>query len=323
MKSGLETFFLTHLRFTLRALEVIHLPRMNKAITLRGAFGEELRRLVCFSKAGNCSQCPARASCAYAIVFAPTTPENAKRLRLNRDLPRPFVIKPPLDGKTVYLEGEELIFELVLVGKALELFPYIIVSFNNLADRGIGVGRGAFKIRNIEVLDGTGKPRAVLAEGNSMVTFPDTHVRFQDVPWPAPSRVHVIFHTPVLLKQNQQWTRPAFGPFMKRLRDRLNALSCFYCDGALEMPFRSFGHEADEKVRVVSEDLQWIEENRFSKNHHLQHKLKGWVGAVVYEGQLADFWPFLWIGQYVHVGKSAAFGQGWYRIVRSEKGCAE
>jgi|GEM_PF-3658303 len=39
-------FYLTHLRFTFSPREPIRLPRMNKGITLRGAFGTSLRKLV-------------------------------------------------------------------------------------------------------------------------------------------------------------------------------------------------------------------------------------------------------------------------------------
>jgi len=77
------------------------------------------------------------------------------------------------------------------------------------------------------------------------------------------------------------------------------------------MDFRVFGKRAEE-VRTVHQDMEWVEESRYSKHRGITQKLKGWVGEVVYEGDLQEFWPFLWLGQYVHVGKAAAFGQGWY-----------
>lgn len=39
-------FYLTHLRFAFTPREPMRVPRMNKGITLRGAFGTSLRKLV-------------------------------------------------------------------------------------------------------------------------------------------------------------------------------------------------------------------------------------------------------------------------------------
>jgi CRISPR/Cas system endoribonuclease Cas6 (RAMP superfamily) len=44
------------------------------------------------------------------------------------------------------------------------------------------------------------------------------------------------------------------------------------------------------------------------------HDLSGFVGEVSFEGDLAPFVPYLKLGEYVHVGKNAVFGNGWYEI---------
>ncbi len=309
-----EGFYLTHLRLTLRPKEEIRLSRMNKGITLRGAFGEELRRLVCSQRQAACGACAVRSQCPYAVVFSPVVPEDAERLRLNRDIPRPFVIKPPLASKERYQKGEPLSFEVVLVGRSLDLLPYVVLSFHGLGGRGIGMGRGRFDIWTIEALDGTGGSETLMKAGNPMVKFPQKTIRFSDLP-PSPRfSVRVDFLTPVLLKHQDQWSRPLFGILMKRLRDRLNALAYFYCGKALHMDFQSFGARAERDVELVHEDLDWVQEVRHSRSRDLDHRLKGWVGHVVYQGQFDEFWPLLWMGQYVHVGKAAAFGQGWYKV---------
>ena len=308
---SISRFYLTHLRFTFSPKEPIHLPRMNKGITLRGAFGSSLRNLVCAERDASCDECGNHAACPYGVVFAPRVPKDAERLRLNKDIPRPFVIKPPLDAKEIYEAGEAIRFDLVLVGSCRELFPYVIVSFNELGRKGIGVGRGRFEIKHVECLDGSGDVQKVMEAGSNLVQTPQWEIDLGETPEFNQNKIRVKFLTPVLLKERGKWARPSFSALMKRLRDRINALSYFYCGSPLDMDFRGFGQRA-ESVRVVYEDFYWVEESRYSKHRNITHKLKGWVGEAVYEGNLIEFWPLLWLGQYVHVGKAAAFGQGWY-----------
>lgn len=313
-------FHLTHLRFTLSPKETIRLPRLNKGITLRGAFGSSLRSLICVDRTASCDTCSLHPSCPYGFIFAPRVPEDAQRLRLNRDIPRPFVIKPPLEDRQLYEPGDRLCFDLVIVGRASQLLPYFLLSFRNLGERGIGANRGRFEILRVEALDAGGAIESVMTAGDPLVRVPEKDIGFADVPPALGRRVQVNFLTPVLLKKEGQWALPYFGTVMRRLRDRIHALCYFYCQESLEMDFNSFGERADKISGISWEDLRWVEEKRYSKHRNVEHTLKGWVGKVTYEGDLQEFWPFLWIGQYIHVGKAAVFGQGWYRVEAIDQG---
>lgn len=309
----LATFYLSHFRFILSPKEPIHLSRMNKGITLRGAFGSSLRSLICADRTASCETCSLHAQCPYGFIFAPRIPEDAQRLRLNRDIPRPFVIKPPLEDRQLYEPGDSLCFELVVIGNAIQLLPYFLISFRNLGEQGIGVNRGRFEIFKVEAVDAHGNADVVMTAKDSTVKVPQKSIGLADIPASPPRRVRVDFLTPVLLKYQGQWVRPTFGALFKRLRDRIHALSYFYCQTPLAIDFKLLGEKA-EKISVISESLRWKEENRYSRFRELQHTLKGWVGTVIYEGEIEVFWPFLWMGQYIHVGKAATFGQGWYKV---------
>jgi CRISPR/Cas system endoribonuclease Cas6 (RAMP superfamily) len=45
-------------------------------------------------------------------------------------------------------------------------------------------------------------------------------------------------------------------------------------------------------------------------------RMKGFIGEVVYQGDLTKFYPLLKIGEYIHVGKNTTFGLGKYEIVK-------
>jgi len=73
----------------------------------------------------NCREpetCELRNVCPYTAVFHPLVPEGSEKINRSRDIPRPFVIKPPLDTKEAYLPGERLSFDLVLMGKIKSIY---------------------------------------------------------------------------------------------------------------------------------------------------------------------------------------------------------
>lgn len=311
-------------RLTLEPEETIELTRLNKGITLRGAFGTVFRRLVCHDLKAACHGCGLEESCPYCIVFNPLVPPDADRLRLNQDIPRPFVIKPPLDDTNTYQPGSRLVFDLVVIGKAQDFLPYFIVTFEELGRQGIGVRRGRFRMLTLESLKVDGSWHEIFHCKDRMVTPPASALAPMDLVHSGDDQgtsLTVRFLTPVLLKQAGHWVKPGFGTLIKRLRDRVNALSYFYCGKPLEMDFREFGEWA-EKVPIIRESLRWVEEKRYSKHRDLKHVLKGFLGEVEFRGDITPFIPLLRLGEVLHVGKATAFGQGWYEIAHGAKSMA-
>ena len=321
MEKTFHNFTFSLYRLTLEAVERIELTRFNKGITLRGAFGSSFRRLVCHDLKAECHKCTIHACCPYGFIFTPMVPTDAERLRLNRDIPRPFVIKPPINDTSTYHRGDTLCFELVVVGKARDFLPYFIVTFEDLGRQGIGVKRGRYKMIKLEALKNDGSWEEIYDYKDRMVRPPREPLSFsweiRDKAEPV-EKLGLRFLTPVLLKEKGQWVKPDFGPLMKRLRDRVNALSYFYCGEPVELDFREFGHRA-KQVQTVKEDLHWVEERRFARHRNLNHLLKGFLGEVEYEGDLRPFITLLRLGEFLHVGKATAFGQGWYKIDTSHK----
>jgi hypothetical protein len=259
-------------------------------------------------------------------VFQPFIPEGSEKISLNRDIPRPFIIKPPLETKETYLPGERLSFDVVLVGKIKDYLPYFIVTFKELSHAGLGRSRSPVELVAVESIgpDGTGTP--VYTCATNLVQPPKDAVSWADLCGPPGAtngagpitRITLRFLTPTLLKADGlQARRPAFGSLAKRLRDRVNALSYFYCGEGLDIDFKGYGEQA-ERVTTVADSTRWVESSRYSRRREVTHDLSGFVGEVSFEGELAPFIPYLTLGEYVHVGKNAVFGNGWYRIVKVE-----
>ncbi|MFN8627993.1 MAG: CRISPR system precrRNA processing endoribonuclease RAMP protein Cas6 [Candidatus Binatia bacterium] len=350
MTAGKPALSLSHLRFHLVAEQPLRLPAHNKGNALRGGFGSAFRRLVCVDMRWECVTCSLRCRCPYTMVFNPFIPPDAPQFSGNRNIPRPFVFKPPLSLQTAYIAGESLVFDLVVVGQALDYLPYFIVAFRELGASGFGLNRARFRLDRAESLD-RGAAATPVYDAASNVVRPPTPMAMEVVgSRPTGASVEALtpslsqgereqernptgdrlpatdytltldFLTPTTLtigsavgRAGDLVRRPAFHHVVKRLRDRVNALATFYGDGPLDLDFKALGAAA-EGVETVEDRTHWVERTRFSRHRGVQHDLSGFIGSLQVRGDLAPFLPLLRIGEYVHVGKNAVFGNGWLQI---------
>lgn len=312
-------FTLQHFRFHLEPREPARLPAYNKGNVIRGAFGSTFKRIVCHAACQDAETCELREVCPYVAVFHPFVPHDSPRLSRNRDLPRPFVIKPPLETREVYSPGEALSFDLVVVGRCRDYLPYFVVTFRELSEVGLGHPRARCELAGIQAVSPSGELSPVFESRDSMVRPPTRNILWSDLTLPDETlrhvrRVKLRFLTPTTIKaEGTLVRRPSFADIAKRLRDRINALSYFFCGKELTIDFKAFG-EAAERVRTVEDATRWIDTARYSRRREVAHDLSGFVGDVVFEGDLGSFFAYLKLGEYVHVGKNAVFGNGWYRI---------
>jgi len=313
-----HNFRFNHYRFHFSPLENLRMPKYNKGNTIRGGFGTILRRIACVHQNIECDNCDLRFSCPYTRIFNPFIPPEAERLRKNLNIQRPFVVKPPLETKTSYGPYEPLIFEIILVGDAQEYIPYIIVTFKELAEHGFGLNRAQCRLSQIEAvkIDGTttsiyeSKNNTVISSQSS-ITWTDVTAAYKDIQ--KSRELCITFLTPTTLKANGRLSFvPQFHVLLKRLRDRLNALSYFYCGETIDIDFKALGEQA-EKIKETFIRSTWEERSR-STRRRTKHDLSGFVGTVTYRGNFKPFMPFLLLGQYVHVGKGTVFGNGWYKV---------
>ena len=321
----LVDFSFHHFRFHLEPKAPLHMPAYNKGNVIRGGFGSTSRRIVCHANCREPESCELRSVCPYTAVFQPFVPEGSEKISKNRDIPRPFVIKPPLETKEAYLPGERLSFDVVLVGKIKDYLPYFIVTFKELSQAGLGRGRTPVDLIAVESLGMNGDAAPVYASESNLVQPPRESLSWENIihsnghknGFENVQRVTLRFLTPTMLKIDGFLAqKPTFASILKRLRDRINALSYFYCGSGLEIDFKAFGDQAEE-IKTVADSTRWVESSRFSRRRGVNHDLSGFVGEVSFEGGLAPCLPYLKLGEYVHVGKNAVFGNGWYEIVEA------
>lgn len=300
--------------FRLTPTTPLALPLFGRGAVLRGGFGHAFRRQVCHDLDLVCRACPRYTQCAYPPVFESAPPAHAARLRTFTDIPRPFTFDAPDDPRAQFQPGDELRFGLVVAGHANVHFPLFVSAFRDLARTGLGPRRGGFEIVAVEAEAADGSRHAL-----GHATHDAPRVRAADLLRAGDEErtsLTLRFETPLDLRDGgQNVTRPTFGPLMRRLRDRAAALAAFFGDAPLELDFRGLAARADD-VRLVDDRTRRVQVSRVSGRTGARHDIGGLIGEARYEGEaLGELMPLVRLGEWIHVGRHAAFGNGRVRVV--------
>src|SRR6266700_3526352 len=114
-------------------LKVYHLRFKTEVITpitfhehcgsaLRGMLFHPLWARYCENQtATECVGCPRLAVCPVSAFLSPTQLDRPR----GRDLPRAYIIVPPIEHASRYQPGYALQFGLTLIGNIVQFFPYI------------------------------------------------------------------------------------------------------------------------------------------------------------------------------------------------------
>ena len=172
----------------------------------------------------------------------------------------------------------------------------LIRTFAALAAEGLGPGRG-----KAELLRVTGAG----SEPLSLNLAPGAPLR----------RIRVEFVTPTELKHAHRVAeRPEFPILFGRIRDRIATLSRLYGAGELDIDFQGTNARASA-VRMTRCHVRREEAQRRSTKTGRTHSLGGFVGEAEYEGDLAEFLPYLQGASWTGVGRQCVWGKGEIKTV--------
>ncbi|HEY6344140.1 MAG TPA: CRISPR system precrRNA processing endoribonuclease RAMP protein Cas6 [Bryobacteraceae bacterium] len=212
----------------------------------------------------------------YARLFAPRREYGPSGLR---DPPRPFVLR------VAHLEGAHV--------------P---------AGGGFEIGVNLFDTRVAATNSMSAAVRAAM--GGDLIEATVRPLRLSLGPYARPVHcVRVQFVTPTELKNAPSTSGPEFGVLFARIRDRVSALRSVYGAGPLPIDFRGMGRGA-KTVRMTRSNVQLIEAQRLSRNTGLRHPLGGFIGVAEYQGELAEFVPYLEAARWTGLGRQTVWGKG-------------
>ena len=298
-KIFVNTFEFYRFRFHFRALDEVQFPPSKSGNVVRGAFGMVLRD----------TASPA----TYQRLFQPVAPPGQHVPSGLVDWPRPFVLRAThLDGHT-FTPGDQFHFDVHIFELRQPFLGDFRSAFTELAEKGIGVRRGRAALDRVEQLDLSDSPIPDSdAPQPSQVTL--------DRPEESVRAVQLRFLSATELKTAGGLAdRPEFPILLGRLRDRLSTLRSLYGPGPLEIDFRAIGERA-RTVRMVRCELTWERVERKSGRTGQVHPLGGFLGEADYEGDLAEFMPWLRVARWVGVGRQTVWGKGDVRVVGTSPG---
>jgi hypothetical protein len=307
------------LRFRFIAETPMRLPEWPGSM-LRGAFGHALRRAACMVRQRDCAACPLYHTCPYPAVFAPPPRQHA--IQHFSQPPVPYLIEPEKWGARELQPGDVLQFSMVLMGRALTELALIVHAWTEAAAHGLGPNNGMAALSQVEYLPPQGAPVPIHRQGDARLK-PFTPV-MPLVPAAAnPTTLTLSFTSPLRLQENGHalsLARLMPRTLLMAAVRRVALISEFYGSGT---PTWNFSNLTDLSSTIRDEKrLHWQDWTRRSSRQQRTMQLGGVVGTWQLFGNLAPFFPALYLGQWLHVGKEAVFGMGRYALTWEKQSVA-
>lgn len=308
-RRGSDTLIdLLHLRLRFSTLSSGRLPEYPGDVW-RSALGLHLRRQVCITGAATCAGCPLRQTCTYGYVMETAPPTGTPLLHTSSDVPHPYVLAPQSGGPSE--SGADRIVDLLLFGKGVKHVAPMIAALVAAGEGGIGADRQKMRLESVEQCGANGQSTAI-----------DRHalpVSFQIASPPIPHRVTVHLESPLRLRVRDHELRPqtfAFRPFFSAILRRSTQLATIHGEASVEAGDVDFAAlmQCAESVALHDAALVWHEQRRWSSRQKREMPTGGLLGHFTLQGDLAPLWPWLWQGQWLHVGKGTVMGLGRYRL---------
>ncbi len=303
-------------RFTAKLHAPLRLPNYAGSL-LRGQFGAALRDVACMTRQPSCGGCPLLQTCPYTRIFeAPAPPTHA--LQKFNNIPNAYVVEPPPLGTRELDAGQRLVFHMVLAGGALAQLALVVFAWQRALAQGLTRARSVAELESVAWVDEAGAATPVWTHEAPVIAGHEASLR---VAAPASSLggIALSVHTPLRLQSQGHPLRP------EQLTPRA-LIAAVARRAALMMEFHAgladWGPQVQQVVELAqtlsdTRDLRWQDWTRYSSRQQQEMTLGGVLGRWSLHGpspSLVSVWPWLWLGQWLHVGKNATMGMGAYNL---------
>jgi len=332
-------------RLTARVQQPLSLPDYAGSL-LRGQFGAALRHVACMTRQPTCPGCPIIPTCPYTRIFeAPPPPKGSHALQDFSQIPNPYIIEPPTPGARVVNAGERFDFHIVLIGHAIDQLALIVFALQRALAHGLTRQRVPADLLQVDWVDPVGQahpiwhidqpallahpaqlePNAALPEMVTPVESQNAIVNIATSAYETRATGQIVkkitLHIQTPLRLQSQGKPLGVGQLTPRA-----LVSAVARRTALLLEFHAGQNGWGEAARRIaqlsqnltdSQDLHWFDWTRYSSRQQQEMTLGGVLGSWTLHGPaetLAEIAPWLWLGQWLHVGKNASMGMGGYTL---------
>ncbi|MCW2313129.1 CRISPR system precrRNA processing endoribonuclease RAMP protein Cas6 [Rhodoferax antarcticus] len=319
-------------RFTSIVQQPLQLPDFAGSL-LRGQFGAALRSVACMTRAPACPGCPLIQTCPYSRIFeAPPPPKGQHTLQDFSQIPKPYIIEPPTPGARLLAAGEPLVFNLVLVGHAIDQLALVVFALQRMLAQGLTRQRVPADLVQVDWLATeadsaqtiwTASQPTLAAHAASLNHLNSKSIATSAVSTGATGQndVKIALNIQTPLRLQHQGKPLGVGQLTPRA-----LVAAIARRTALLMEFHTGQSGWGEAARAIThlsetlsdtQDLHWFDWTRYSSRQQQEMTLGGVLGTWTLHGSaeaLAQIEPWLWLGQWLHVGKNATMGQGCYTL---------
>lgn len=306
----LNQFPVSRWRVYYTAQEPLHLNEYSGSMW-RGVISKALWEIACTTQRSDCTNCPYLSQCAYPKLF--DCPGSSVNWGIQSHAPGGWLIEPNLTDNKVIQPNTPHYFDFVLIGEAQQHVMLAIEAIKRGFYKGVGPRRARCLLNKVYLLreDLPEKEAECMFDGTLNVITPQAHyIHIPPLLDSSPLTIQLL--TPLRLKTDNKLIGPRefrAELFLKAAYRRITLLAkTSNCHLATEWFDRV--DTSLKNIEMTDLCLHWQDWVRYSSRQKTKMNLGGLVGSFKLKGELAPAWPILYLSQWVHVGKSTAFGLG-------------
>lgn len=283
------------------------------------AFGKALFKHSCSAKTSPCRVNRQHCDCTYSNVFKTYARYPTVGISLGQAISPPHIFFCDKQGSKKIQQDQIYKVEMLLVGYAHSVIGEIISSMSKTGLVGIGEGRNKLRLESVSQSFFDASPsRIIWLNGIRKPT--NSEINKLSIP-ERPERIRLTFVSPYIQSNTSSIKMFDLSLF---LRSTLRAVltSLHYLEQTQEYVQTSedkqttatlFKNASD--VKAMLGNLEFCSGEQYSLAKSAKIKTSGWLGYVELSGaDIACIWPYLWVAQWLGVGKFRSKGFGQFRI---------
>ncbi len=286
---------------------------------IRGLIGHGLRALLCVTGQKSCEGCQLRKRCGYSRFFDSPGQVQWEGRQVSA-APHPWVLdcdSPPAESRRTLRSYD---FCLTLIDDDGTALFWLFHALRKAGRLGLGRQKASFRVDGVWLETALGSQQWLEWEDKNHAKLQGKTKQTVDLrdcnQLDFNKKLRIDFQTPVRIKRHGRLVGPrefSARLVLQALQWRFRDLLALYGlpGGGVKLP------DIPEHVDkfLVQADLDWLDWTRYSSRQGTRMKLGGVVGSCQLDvADQPEWWPLLWLGQWLHIGKQTSFGLGKYRL---------